>query len=346
MVSSIRLSKRNYIGGQSKDMRNGRVTVVMPSESLPLTQFVANCPGVNLQTWLSANRDRINDSLLHDGVILLRGFDSLSVEEVEAVITLIDGQKPQPYFNRSTPRSTVHNNIYTSTEYPPDQVIPQHNENSYSASWPERLTLYCQIPAANGGQTPLADSRKVFAALPDSLTQKFIDHGVKYVRHYSALGLSWQDTFQTESRAEVEQYCRDNDILFEWNDQGHLRTEQICPAAITHPRTREWVWFNQAHLFHLSNLGGEMAEAMTLLYPQKNYPRNAYLGNGEELDEQELALIRDAYDRFTFSFDWQCNDLVIVDNMLFSHGRMPFTGERRILVGMTGNISAREWLLI
>ena len=41
-----------------------------------------------------------------------------------------------------------------------------------------------------------------------------------------ALGLPWQDVFQTADKAEVEAYCRDNRIQFEWKgDERYFEIE-------------------------------------------------------------------------------------------------------------------------
>lgn len=40
------------------------------------------------------------------------------------------------------------------------------------------------------------------------------------------------------------------------------------------------------------------------------------------------------------AFPWQPGDVLVVDNMLVSHGRRPFSGERRILVAMSESCSA------
>ncbi|WP_254896579.1 TauD/TfdA family dioxygenase, partial [Amycolatopsis sp. Hca4] len=84
---------------------------------------------------------------------------------------------------RSTPRSNVAGNIYTSTEYPPAESIPMHNENSYSASWPARLFFLCDTAAETGGATPIADSRAVYRLLPEDLRERFAG-GVTYTRAF------------------------------------------------------------------------------------------------------------------------------------------------------------------
>lgn len=38
----------------------------------------------------------------------------------------------------------------------------------------------------------------------------------------------------------------------------------------------------------------------------------------------------------THTFAWRRGDVMVVDHVLSTHGREPFTGERRILVAMAG----------
>jgi alpha-ketoglutarate-dependent taurine dioxygenase len=95
------------------------------------------------------------------------------------------------------------------------------------------------------------------------------------------------------------------------------------------------VWFNQAHLFHISTLEPELREVLRETYGEDGLPRNAHLGDGGPIPDADLTAIRAAYARASLVLPWRPGDVMLVDNLLMAHGREPFTGDRRILVAMT-----------
>jgi alpha-ketoglutarate-dependent taurine dioxygenase len=48
-----------------------------------------------------------------------------------------------------------------------------------------------------------------------------------------------------------------------------------------------------------------------------------------------LKQIREVLENETIPRCWQTGDILILDNMLTAHGRMPFSGARRIALAMT-----------
>lgn len=307
-------------------------------EALPL--IIRPGSSISLVEWVDQNRDELNARLLKHGGILFRGFAVESADEFEQTIETLSG-KLIDYTYRSTPRTIVSGKIYTSTEYPPHQTIPLHNENSYTRIWPMKIWFFSRICATTGGETPIANSRRVYRHIAPAVRERFERKGVMYVRNYgSGFDLPWQEVFQTNDKADVEKYCAAAGLEYEWLADDRLRTRQICQAAAAHPVTGEMVWFNQAHLFHVSRLPEEVREAMLTIFAEEDLPRNVYFGDGSAIDSADLDLICAAYEQEKIAFRWQQSDVLLLDNMLTAHARNPFTGQREVVVGMAEPRSA------
>ncbi|WP_440054274.1 TauD/TfdA family dioxygenase [Pseudoalteromonas sp. T1lg65] len=289
--------------------------------------------------WVKSHVDEINSWVDRQGLALIRGLNIVSSNQFGTILETIFHEPLSQYVYRSSPRTALKNNIYTTTEYHADQVILQHNENAYSNSWPMRMGFFCLVPAKTGGATPLADSREVYQRIPTPLRDKFERLGVLYVRNYGDIDLPWQEVFQTEDKQQVEQYCVKNHIEYQWLDDDRLQTKQYRPAVAVHPDTGEKVWFNQAHLFHCSAMDAQLPQQMRDSIGKERLPRNAYFGDGSEISAAEITQINDVYKAVTFSFEWQRNDILLLDNMLYTHGRQAYTGTRKVLVGMAKIVS-------
>lgn len=273
------------------------------------------------------------------GIVLAKGvINNFSRTGLFKALNLALGGSLLNYNFRSTPRNNVAKGVYTASEYPADTVIPQHNENSYTNAWPAKLAFVCEQPAAKNGRTPLANSREVYDAIPVEIKQEFESKGLKYVRNFSDIDLPWTEVFNTSDKGSVESYCAENNIQFNWINDNHLRTEQTLPPERKHHTNGQSIWFNQAHLFHISTHSEEMHKTLNDLFGLENIPRNVYFGDGSEINSEYLDIIRDVYKAKTFSFEWEKGDLLLIDNMQYSHGREVFEGERRVLVGMSGQI--------
>lgn len=326
------------------DLSTVRTESLRPGERLPWLVRAASPGGQDLPAWAAQNRDLIESRLTEDGGILFRGFAMPDIAAFQRFISAVSSHDLLEYRYRSTPRTEIEGKIYSSTEYPAPQEIPLHNENSYSTSWPLKIFFFCELPATEGGgMTPIADSARIYERISPEIRERFTEKKVMYVRNYGGgADLPWQDVFQAQDQSIVETFCRENGIEVEWLEQGRLRTRQVCQAVARHPKTGRMLWFNQAHLFHITALDPDFRSAMLDVFEPDELPRNAFYGDGSPIEESALEEIRQAYREEQTAFPWEQGDVLLLDNMAVAHGRTPYKGNRKVRVGMTEPVDGRS----
>ncbi|SQD76619.1 TauD/TfdA family dioxygenase [Moritella yayanosii] len=316
---------------------NLRINPMFAEHDLP--KIVTPIVGGRLSDYLQDAHQVVEEELLRVGGVLFRGFDTIGEEQFQEFARSF-GSPLLNYEFASTPRTDLGDGVYTTTEYPAHQQIPLHNEQAYTLNWPMKIWFHCITPAETEGETPIADSRLIYNKIDPKIRQHFDSKKLKYVRNYgNGLDLPWEKVFGTKDKKQVERFCLANKINFEWNLDGDLRTSQVCQAVAQHPKTHEMVWFNQAHLFHISNLEANIREVLLSVVDEEDLPRNVYYGDGSPIEDSILAEIRGVLDECTIKFPWQAGDILMLDNMLVAHSRSRFTGARKVVVAMAeGNI--------
>jgi alpha-ketoglutarate-dependent taurine dioxygenase len=293
-----------------------------------------NLADINPVSYAANNQDFLEQQLLRHGAILFRSFPFQGLEQFQQFVAAISSGALQ-YTERSSPRSQVKGNIYTSTDHPPDQAIFLHNEQSYNLSFPRKILFFCFTAAREGGATPIADCRRLYERIAAPIREKFERLGYMYVRNFgNGFGLSWQEAFQTDDRAAVEKYCASRRIEIEWRDGGRLRTRQVRPAVARHPMTADRTWFNHLTFFHVSTLAPELRASLLQEIREEDLPNNTYYGDGTPIELEVVEALRELYHQEAVRFPWQEGDLLLLDNMLAAHGREPYEGPRKVVVGM------------
>ncbi|MGX1756544.1 TauD/TfdA family dioxygenase [Streptomyces lydicus] len=278
----------------------------------------------------------IDDQLVKEKALIFRGF-GVSQVELEPVLDEVL-PKRLAYVHGNSPRTKIGKNVYTSTEYPQEFTISMHNEMSYAHQWPARLLFFCEKAAETGGATPVTDSALWLESLDPEVREAF-KGGVCYQQNLHdgyGLGKSWQDTFETTDRDEVEDFLGRTGAQWEWKPDGSLRVRQIRPATAQHPVTGAEVWFNQSDQWHPAGLGDDTAAALAQILPPEDLPQSVTFADGTPIPDEYVIQIRDRGLDAAVNCDWRTGDLMLIDNMLVSHGRRPFTGTRRVLVAMSG----------
>ena len=207
-----------------------------------------------------------------------------------------------------------------------------HSENSYSPNHPKHIVFCCITPPQTGGETPIADNRKVLQFLDPTIKDKVDKLGVKYVRTLDEfIGLPWQEVFQTDDKVEVERECTESGIEFDWINDNKLKMSWSKKGIWKHSVTSEAVWFNHVAFFNKHCLGTDIME---FLMSTDSLPYDTYYGDCSELSKADIKEIHSAYENASVTFSWEKGDVLFLDNMLSGHSRNPYSGDRKIIVSM------------
>ena len=300
---------------------------------------------------IADERATLRKQLLEHGGLLFRNFPVAGIEDFTRVMEALELGEFVDYIGGGAPRSKVKGKVYTSTEAPPSIKIQLHNEMSFCDYYPKHICFYCDIPAQQGGQTFIGDSRAIYKDADPALLQRLTERRLKYIsRYYHKSPImelvnklqrghkTWIDVFETDQKGEVEKKCKAHNIGYKWNPHDWLEISRLRPATIQHPVTGDTVWFNQAHLFDYNPrfLGWWRYMAMRLLY-FRDYTLVDEIRYEDDtpVPREDIYAIHDLLDKHSVYFPWQKGDVLVLDNILTMHGRAPFTGKRRILTAMT-----------
>jgi alpha-ketoglutarate-dependent taurine dioxygenase len=320
----------------------------LPLRITPVRADLAREPAAFL-AWYREHRARIATLLDEFGAVLFRDFAIPDTTDFQRVIALDPPHAPG-YIAGATPRKVIAGQVYESTRMPAPFKIGLHQEKAYMAQFPRLIAFYCKHAAEVGGETPLCDMREVTRRLDGAWLERFRTRGIMYRRNfYDAREASaspapsheyhrpWREAFETDDPARVEALCHERGLAFEWLSDGSITVSHVGPATLRHPRTGAEVWFNQAATQHVNPraLGGLSYRVLQRKYERRvACPYEVRFGDGSPMSLEDLAPVYDALDAEERGFPWQPGDLLVVDNVLAAHGRMPFKGKREIQVAM------------
>jgi len=317
-----------------------RTTVMFPNQDF-LVMHECTAPGVDIVHWTKTHRTALEQELLEHGAILLRNFAT-----DRAVFACVADQiSPRciDYRGGNAPRTALADNIFTSSELPPPITLVQHHEMMFSQCWPMKLLFFCELPAQTGGETPLCSARHTTRAIAPTILHDFDAHGgIMYIRNFrpDIPFKTLEDTFGTSDRAAIEMLCRADSMDFEWKGPSWLQTRQIRPAFRVHPVTGDRVFVATPHLWHRAGWTRQLVR-FGPQYSPEHLPADsttlwmhALYGDGTPIDDCIIHELYDFYEREKVALPWQRGDILILDNIMVSHGRNPFTGPRCVLAAL------------
>ncbi|MGC1784624.1 MAG: TauD/TfdA family dioxygenase [Acidobacteriaceae bacterium] len=317
-----------------------------------LPAVIHQIAGESLHTLLVDERESLAAMQRQYGAILFRGFGLSTPQDFRTSVALCFDNGLRSYVGGVSPRGQVAPGVYESTRFPAHMRIPQHSEMAYLPDPPRQLAFFCEIEPRQGGETPLADCRVIYKLVPEEVRTAFESSGISYHRYLYGprwnihhltrnrlvkLHTSWMAAFSTDDPGVVERSCAETGSTVKWDREEGAKINNILPAFRQHPETGEILWFNQVSTFLSSPQSTGLVRWLLyqMAYPNPfRRPFHATLGDGRPITLRQLNLMNQAIESATVRFRWQRGDLLLVDNYFVTHGRMPFRGERRILVAI------------
>ncbi|MEI9928471.1 MAG: TauD/TfdA family dioxygenase [Sphingomonas sp.] len=336
---------------ESEDLGKGVRCWSLPQGGPPL--FISCPEGIDapdaMAEWIMQHRAALDRLILQHGGIVLRGFPLVTALDFERITRVFPAYEPG-YVGGASPRGKVVGNVMQATQLGPEVAIPQHQEMAYLPHYPARIAFFCRKPADTGGATSIADMRAVTRDIPDWLRDGLAEHGVRGVLNFAAPpeadgevvsdtadNKPWSEVYGTRDRAEVEKVIADLGQTPIWHADNSLTVLSHLPAFAEHPDTGERLYRSILHTNYLTYEGSPHGKARRARLLAAGKPPTGYtLGNGHELTRDESRELERAFDDHTVDWEWQAGDLMILDNLLVSHGRAAFTGERETLVAIFG----------
>lgn len=256
-------------------------------------------PGKN-RSLRSVESSFIEDAYKTRGALLFRGFD-LNVESFKEITSRFCIGSA---FNEAYGRMFIdrENNIQ-SVDIGNDE-FPLHPEISREPWKPDVCWFACIRPPSSGGETTLCDGIAVVKELPDETRKALSTRRLLYIR-----------------------LTTDRELLF-WLGTENPEDEQLdnppatCPFGFRREGGKIYRYFTVPAL-HQPMFSSQPAFGNFLLFARYKFNNDMYplFADGTKIPSELVQSINDTCNSIKIEHTWQINDLLMLDNTRYMHGR-------------------------
>ena len=247
------------------------------------------------------------------GAILLR--DSLmNLDAFEALTNFFCGT-----FHHVGGRSAMRQDNgdgFTTSVWPGNMEKLAHTEGSFRPVLhrPDTAFFCCITPPASiGGETTLFDGAEMLALIPEELSRRFMTQGIIYEMTWKPE--RWGAEFDVDNEAELRQFLtRFPDARYTLNN-NILHLFYTAPAIV---KVNGISAFANGILNHLPGISHPAYTGKPIYTKSSN---RVYFGDGEPLSNDVFNTLIDVQDQVVYKHQWKMNDVVVVNNMRYMHGR-------------------------
>jgi len=285
------------------------------------------------QPLADVDADKIIQQLRQSGLVLLRDFE-INLAGFEA----FTGRFCEAFHDVGTRQSLLASDGdgYTSEVHRKNFNLFVHSEGAYRP-WPPPPDLCffncVQSWGYSGGETTLVDGVEFLEKLPVDLRNRFDQHGITYEASWDKE--RWRTEFSVYSKDELHSLLNDRPE-YEYQFDGDL-IQIRCHAAAISTSLGGIPAFANGLLAHLPGISHPHWQGR-ITY--SNDTNRIFFGDGEVVPDLVINRLIDIQDEITINHSWTRNDLLVVDNKRFMHGRRMTDGDcERVIRSRFGLLS-------
>lgn len=264
------------------------------------------------------------------GALLFRGFEVNSALFCE--FTAQYGQD----FGRigGTLRTSANDagSLFSVTEGTGD--LEFHTELGHSPCRPDIIWFWCLKPAHSGGETLLLDGVEFARAMDSAELESLKERPLEYSHRMPQI--MWKSFFGFETRPQCEEYLLKAEGVREvcFHRENVLTFKYVVPA-IRQTRFGDARAFVNSILI-LTQTHDEVESDHPVKFSVDSDDENSFsmsvaFEGGSKITNSDLSKLRSLAHQLSVRYQLQKNEILMIDNTRFQHGRKSFRGNRQIL---------------
>ncbi len=281
-------------------------------------------PDNNTRNWVLVSSDRKDESLsdLGDedirelykahGALLFRGFDL----DPDVFATMAGRFCTHPVLNKSPGRVTIDDDTGVQFVDPGLSAFPLHPEMSLLPWKPDICFFGCLNPPTTGGETTICDGVSIVDQLPSEIFEAYASRHLIYVT--KAERSSMRFWLGKEDPSDADMAAPPADCPFSYVRPGRHVLEVFTTPALHRPMFSDRLAWGNFLFFARCGQG------------LRNFP---IFADGTEVSDALVDAVKQVADKLEQPIRWQENDLLMLDNTRFLHGRREIARDdkRRIM---------------
>ncbi len=229
------------------------------------------------------------------GAILFKNFD-LKINDLNKFTALFT----KNYANDASRRDSLFNSKHIKTVDKGNMAMPLHSEASYSSSWPESVWFYCANPPKYSGFTTICDGSKVYKDFKTETKKFFLENEIQY---YVEIPI--------------------NSKFVDKRKRSWFFNQVGCVNPILYPNKNLLKFIQKRYAINFSNTLKKYCFSNHLQIHLKRDPqlKKWLIANKTKLPKKVIADVKKCCLKNTYKIKWKKNELCMIDNRRFMHGR-------------------------